>query len=34
VYLAHRLTRDEGAAPGAAGASAAPATTAEATTVP
>jgi putative spermidine/putrescine transport system permease protein len=34
VYLAHRLTRDEGAAPGAAGASAAPATTAEATTAP
>jgi putative spermidine/putrescine transport system permease protein len=34
VYLAHRLTRDEGAAPGAAGAGAAPATTAEATAAP
>jgi putative spermidine/putrescine transport system permease protein len=37
VYLAHRLTRDEGAAPGAAGAGAAPApaaATAEATAAP
>jgi putative spermidine/putrescine transport system permease protein len=37
VYLAHRLTRDEGAAPGAAGAGAAPAptaTTADATAAP
>ncbi|HEX2467037.1 MAG TPA: ABC transporter permease [Solirubrobacterales bacterium] len=37
VYLAHRLTSDEGAAPGAAGAGAAPAptaTTAEATAAP
>jgi putative spermidine/putrescine transport system permease protein len=37
VYLAHRLTREEGAAPGAAGAGAAPApatTTAEATAAP